>query len=148
MPELQLPFPLKDLPLKPELTGRIKVDDVIIQTLSAIMGYDGEARRLLTCALGGVLQTTSPPVYSVVNKVTTGAGENITFGDTPTTEIIIYANPNNTGDVWCNLSAAAAADTGWLLQAGDSLQISLNNLKDLRLHVVTSGDKVIILRTV
>ncbi len=148
MSEIEIPFPLKGIPLKPELTGRMKVDDTLIQTLAALCGWDGEARRLLTCALNGALQVTTPVVSTIINKVTTGASENITFTDQPTTEIIIMANLNNSGDVWVNLDAVGAVDTGWLLDAGDYVQFSINNLSRLNLHVVTSGDKVIILPTV
>ena len=147
-PEIQIPFPFKGIPLKPELTGRLKVDDVIIQSLAALLGWDGEARRLLTCALNGALNVTSPVASGITNKVTTGANESITFTDTPTSEIIVMANPNNTGDVWLNIGAAAAVDTGYLLDAGDWLKLSINNLADIQLFVVTSGDKVIILQTV
>jgi len=146
--EMQIPFPLKGIPLKPEMTGRLKVDETMVQTLAALCGWDGEARRLLTCALKGALHMTSPPACCITNKVSTGAGEDITFSDIPTTEIIVLANPNNSGDIWLNIEAAAAVDTGWILDAGDWLKLSLNNLQSLRLHVVTSGDKAIILRTV
>lgn len=148
MSEIQIPFPLKGIPLKPELVGRIKIDETLVQTLAALCGWDGEARRLLTCALNGSLQVTSPVVAAVINKVSTGAAEDISFSDIATTEVLILANPANSGDVWVNVGAAAAVDTGWPLDAGDSLNISLNNLQDLHLHVVTSGDKVIILQTV
>jgi len=148
MADIQIPFPLKGVPIKPEMTGRLKIDDKLVQTLAALCGWDGEARRLLTCALNGSLHVTSSPVCCIANKVSTGAAEDITFGDTPITEVIVFANPNNTGDVWLNIGAAAAVDTGWVLDAGDYLQFSINNLSELRLHVVTLGDKVILLRTV
>lgn len=148
MAEIERPFPLKEIPIKPEMTGRPKIDETIIQTLAAVLGWDGEARRLLTCALNGALHAVSPPVCCITNKATSGAGENITFGDIPTTEVMVMANKNNSGDVWVNIGTAAAVDTGWLLDAGDYVQLSINNMRDLKLHVVTSGDKVIILRTV
>ena len=148
MSELQIPFPLKGIPFKPEITGRVKLDDVLTQTIASLCGWDGEARRLITCALNGSLHTTTPFVKAIINKVTTGGGEHITFSDIPTTEVMILANPNNGGDVWVNVFAAAGVDTGWILDAGDYLNISINNLKDLYLYAVTSGDKIIIVRTV
>ncbi|GAJ09764.1 unnamed protein product, partial [marine sediment metagenome] len=81
-------------------------------------------------------------------KVTEGEEHNISFGDTPTTEVMIMAHPANTGDVWVNLDAAAAVDTGWYLDAGDYVQWSMGNLSRLRLNTTIIGDKVIILRTV
>jgi len=148
MPEMQIPFPLKGIPLKPEMTGRVKVDEVVLQTIAALCGWNGEARRLITCALNGSLHTTTPVVKAVLNKVTAGVEHNITFSSTPTTEVMILANPNNAGDVWVNLNAAALVDTGWLLDAGDYLNISINNLSTLRLYTVNIGDKVSIIYTV
>ena len=97
MPELQIPFPLKELPLKPEMTGRIKVDETLIQTLSALMGYDGEGRRLLKCMLNGSLNVVSPAACCIINKATVAGNEDISFGDIPTTEVIIMAGANNGG---------------------------------------------------
>ena len=148
MTVIEIPFPLKGIPIKPELTGRLKIDDVILQTLSALCGWDGEARRLLTCALNGSLNVTSPPATAIINKVSTGATEDVTFSDTPTTELLIMANANNSGDIWVNIGVAAGVDTGWPLDAGDMIGISVNNLSELNLHIITTGDKAIIIRTV
>lgn len=148
MAEIQIPFPLKGIPLKPEMTGRVKVDETMIQTLAAVCGWDGEARRLLTCALNGALEVTSPPVCCIVNKTATGDAEAVTFSSIPTTEVLILANPNNAGDVWCNVAEAAGVDTGWPLDAGDWLKVSVNNMNQLRLYIALTDDKVILLRTV
>lgn len=148
MREIQIPFPISGIPLKPELSGRQKLDETIIQSLSAIMGFDGQSRRLLTCALNGSLHTIAPPVSAIVNVLGSGASDDITFSSTPTSEVMIQANPGNSGDVWVNIGAAAAVDTGWPLDAGDIISLSINNLKDLQLHIISSGDKVIIIRTV
>jgi len=146
--EIQTPFSIKGIPLKPELKGSQKVDETIIQTLAALMAFDGEARRLLTCALGGSLHTISPTAKAITNTTGSGANDDITFDDTPTSEVMIMANAANSGDVWINIGAAAAVDTGWPLDAGEFVIISLNNLQDLQMRIVTDGDKIIILRTV
>jgi len=146
--EIQIPFSLSGIPLKPEMTGRMKVDDTMIQTLAALCGWDGQARRLLTCAVNGALHVTTPPAKAIVNSASTGNNENITFTDEPTTEVMIISNPNNTGDVWVNIGAAGVVDTGWPLQPGDVVNLSINNMTELNLFVVTSGDKVITVRTV
>lgn len=148
MQGIDVPFPLKDIPLKPELTGQIKVEEIITQTIAALCGYDGEARRLLKCSLGGSLHVVSPPACCFTNKASSTGGENITFGNIPTSEVLILANSNNSGDVWVNVSTNAGVDTGWPLDAGDMLNISINNMAELKLHIVTSGDKVSIIRTV
>lgn len=148
MYKVQIPFPIKGLPMKPELTGQQTVDDKIIQTLATLLGWDGESRRLITCAINGALHSVSPPVAGFTNVASTGNNEDVTFSEQRTTEIIVMANKSNAGDVWVNVGAAAAVDTGWPLDAGETLKISINNMQELNLFVVTSGDKVIIVRTV
>ncbi len=146
--EIEIPFKIKGVKFKPEQTGMIKVDEVMIQTIASLCGWDGEARRLLTCALGGALHTVTPQVDAIINKVSTDPAEDITFTDQPTTEVMIMAHPTNSGDVWVNLDAVAAVDTGWYLDAGDYVQFSINNMKRLNIHVVTAWDMVAIIRTV
>ncbi len=148
MLEIESPFPIKGVPLKPELSGRQKVDEKLIQTLSALMGFDGEARRLISCSLSGALHGVTPPLAGITNVASVGSNEDVTFGDQATTEIIVLANRNNTGDVWVNVDAAAAVDTGMVLDAGDSVKFCINNMQRLNLFIVTVGNKVIILRTV
>ncbi len=146
--EIQRPFTIAGIPLKPEMTGRQKLDETIIQSLASIMGFDGEARCLLTCSLCGSLNTVTPSASGFINKVSTGADEDVTFEDQATSEVMILANASNTGDVWVNIGAVGAVDTGWPLDAGDMVRLSINNMQELNLHIITSGDKAIILRTV
>lgn len=148
MYEIEIPFPLKGLSLKPEQSGRLKLDEKAIQTLATLFGWDGEGRRLLTCALNGALQTTSPQAKAILNRTSSGANEDFTFGHIPTSEVLILANPNNAGDIWLNIGTDAAVDKGWVLDAGDFLNISVNNLRDLEFRIITSGDKLILIYTV
>lgn len=148
MIEILAPFPMKGIATKPEMAGRLKIEDTIRMTLASLMGWDGESRRLITCALNGALQIVAPTAKVIINTTGSGANDDITFSDTPTSEVMIMANPANTGDVWINIGAAAAVDTGWPLDAGDMVILSINNLKDLQMRIVVSGDKTIIIQTV
>lgn len=147
MAEIIRSFPFDDLPTKPPIAGRPKVSDDLQQTLSTLVGWDKASRRLVYVSPSGVLFTSSPPVQGIINKVSTGATENVTFSDIPTTEIIVMANANNGGDIWVNIGGNGGVDTGFPLDAGDNLNISINNLKSLYLHIITSGDKAIIVYT-
>jgi len=148
MYEIQRPFQIAALPLKPELTGRQKLDETIIQALSTLMGWDGQARRLLNCGVGGSLQTIAPIAKAIVNVTGVGANDDITFGDEVTSEVMILANAANGGDVWINIGKSAAVDTGWPLDAGEIVIFSLNNMQELQARIVTAGDKLIIIKTV
>lgn len=146
--EITIPFGIKDLPMKPEFTGRVKLDETMIQTLAALVAWDGEARRLLTCAVNGALHVASPQVEAIINRGATIPNHHITFTDTPTTEIMIMANPTNTGDVWVQVGKVAAVDDGWYLDAGDYVELSVNNLSVLDILIVTNADKIIIMQSV
>ena len=140
-------YPLDGLRIDPDLFEHLEIDEKAIQTLASLFGWDGQTRRMIGCSLGGSLRTVSSPVSAMINKVSTGATEDITFGNSPVSEVMILANKNNSGDVWVNVGASAGVDTGWPLDAGDMVKLPINNLSDLKLHVITSGDKVIIIAT-
>lgn len=146
--EIRKPFPLKELALKPDPSAMFRLEEVITQTISALLGWDGETRKLLTCSLSGALNTISPQVKGIKNVVSTGGNEVITFAGESTSEVIVLAKADNTGDVWVNIDSVPAVDTGFPLDAGDSIILSINNLQSLQLFVVTSGDKIIVLHTV
>jgi len=146
--EIDRPFPIKGLPFKPEMTGRPKVDENLIMTIATLMGWDGESRRLLNCGVGGALQTISPIAKAIVNVLGSGANDDITFADEVTSEVMIMANAANSGDVWVNIGAAAAVDTGWPLDAGEIVIVSVNNMQELQARIITDGDKLIIIKTV
>ncbi len=146
--EIQIPFKIKGIPVKPELTGYLKLDENVLQTIAAMCAWDGEARRLLACSLSGALNTISPQVKGIKNVASTGGNEVITFTDEPTSEVIVLANSANTGDVWVDIDGVPAVDTGYPLDAGDWIKLSINNMQSLQLFVVTSGDKIIIIHTV
>jgi len=148
MAEIQIPFPLKDLPIKPELKGLVKIDETVMQTIAALCGWDGEARRLLTCSLSGSLHTSTPPVSGVLNGVSSGASEDHQLALRRTTEVMIIADKSNTGDIWVNIGTTAAVNTGWPLDAGDVVSLSVNNQGQVHLHIVESGDRYHVLRTV
>lgn len=146
--EIQDSFRVKGIDLKPDMTGRPKVEENIVQTLASLFGWDGEARRLLTCALNGALHMTTPQVSAIVNVLGVGANDDVTFADQSCTEVLILANASNSGDVWVNVGAAGAVDTGFPLDAGESISFSINNMTELQMRIISDGDKVIIIRTV
>ncbi len=141
-------YPLTGLRIDPDLFEHLEIDEKAIQTLASLFGWDGQARRMITCSRGGAIHTVTPVASEIINKVSTGQNENVTFTDQVTSEVMIMANKNNSGDVWVNIGSAGSVDNGWLLDAGDHVQFSIGNMLDLNVFIVTSGDKVIIIRTV
>jgi len=148
MSEIQIPFPLKGIPLKPEMTGRVKVDEVLIQTLAALCGWDGEARRLLKSSLSGSLNVTSPVVEAIAHYTAGDTNDVITFSPVETTEVMVKSHPSNTGLVWVNVKTTPTTANSWPLAAGDYINLSINNMADLQLLIAVNGEKAIILRTI
>lgn len=146
--EIETPFGIKGIPLKPELKGRQQVDEKIIQTLSALMGFDGEARRLLTCSKEGSLNSVSPPVAAMENILSVGVGETLTFGDIPTTEVLIRARVFNSDGIWVNIGSPASSGVSWIIMPGEWLKISINNMNQLHFYFVAAGNRIDLIRTV
>ncbi|KKM96560.1 hypothetical protein LCGC14_1176800, partial [marine sediment metagenome] len=115
----------------------------MVQALSLLSAYTGVERKLLRCSPTGILHTVSPRVKGTINY--TGSGANDTWQGTSleVSEIMIRAKPGNTGDIWVNIDASAAVDTGWPLSAGEVLNLTINALKNLQILIVTAGDKFI-----
>ena len=147
MPDIVVPFPFGDLPLKPDLTGKIKVSDDVIQTLSTLLGWDGSSRRLLRCSRTAILQVTSPQVRSIAHSTSTGANEVITFNDTEIAEVMVRGHPSNTGLIWVSVGETPTVNNSWPLAATGNINLSIDNLNRLQILIVTSGEKAIVIHT-
>jgi len=147
MPAIEIPFPFGDLPLKPELTGKIKVSEDVTQTLATLLGWDGSSRKLLRTAQSGIIQVTSPQMRRIYHETGSGAGDVITFGDIPTTEVMVRGHPDNGELLWVSIGETPTANNGWPLSANDNIVLSIDNLNRLQILVVTDGNKAIIAYT-
>ncbi len=148
MAKIKVYYPLTGLRIDPDLFEHLEIDVKAIQTLASLFGWDGQARRMITCSPAGSLHTVGPVASEIINKVSTHPNENVTFTDQVTSEVMIMACNTNGGDVWVNIGSAGGVDTGWRLDAGDSVQFSINNMTDLNVFIETSADMAIIIRTV
>ncbi len=147
MPEIITPLGFEELKTKPPLNPRVRLSDDMQQTLALLSGYDGVQRHIIRTTPTGILQVVNPLVQAILNIVTTGGNESYQHTPQRCSEVIIKADKDNSGDVWLNIGAAAAVDTGWVLDANEQIPITVANLAHVRLFVVTSGDKVQIMYT-
>lgn len=141
------PLPFDDLPTKPEIVGRPKMSDDIQQTAALLVGWDGATRRLVRVSPSGVLHTASARVKGVTNILANQGSYNWQGGDVSTSEVLIRANPKNSGEVWVRVGAVAGVDTGYPLDAGDFVVWGINNLHSLHIHIVNTGEKAIVVYT-
>ena len=145
MPKIKKPLPFNELMTAPELAPMVNLSDDMIQALTLLSGYDGTQRKLLRCSPTGILHTIAPRLRGIVNIAATAANFLWQGSNRETTEIMIRSNPDNTGRVWVNIDAAAAADTGYPLDPGEVIDLTVNNLNNLHLKIITDTEKVIVL---
>lgn len=147
MREILKPLTFEDLETKPPLTGRPKISEDIQQTAALLVGWDKQTRRLVSVSPAGVLHVASAPVKGIINKQFPIGVDNYNPPDIKTSEVLIRAKPSNGGRIWVNKGAAAAADTGYPLDAGEPIVLSVNNLHSLHFFSDKDNDWIIIVYT-
>ncbi|MBA7609498.1 hypothetical protein ES703_16689 [subsurface metagenome] len=147
MSEILIPLTFDDLPVKPPLVGRPKVSEDLQQTVALLVGWDKTTRRLVSVSPTGVLHVASSPVKGIINKQFSSGVDTYNPVDIKTSEVLIRAKPTNGGRIWVNVGAAAAVDTGYPLDSGEPIVLSVNNLHSLHFFSVTDDDWIIIVYT-
>lgn len=147
MPEIIKTLTFEDLPTKPPIRGRPRISEDMQQTIALLSAWDGATRRLIKAMPSGALTVVSPPVKGIINLLADQVAYVWQGSDIKTTEVLIVNNPKNTGDVWFNFGVAAAVNTGYLLESGDYLKFSINNLNRLHVFIASDAERVIIIYT-
>jgi len=148
MAEILKNLTFEDLPTKPPLTGRPRISDDLQQTVALLVGWDGVTRRIIRCSPTGALYVTSPKVKGIINFQADGDSDDWQGDAIKTSEVLIKAKTGNTGNLWVNVGAAAAVNTGFQLLSGEYVNFSINNLHTLYLHFTKDDDWVNIIYTV
>lgn len=140
MSEITIPFPISEIIVSPEPTGRVRLSDDIQQTLASLMGYDGGSRRLLRCSQSGTLFVTSPPIKNIV-LITAPSATYFWDGDnSEISEVMIHAFEDNVSNVLVFVDTKTIDDNYWVLTPGESVQFSINNLNRLHIYFVVQND--------
>ncbi len=136
-----------DLEVKPPFGGKLRLSEDIQQAISLIAGWDGESRRFVRSSPSGVVRVCDGRAKAVLNITADQAAYTLTPDDITTSEIMIKAHPDNVGQVVVNIGVAASLTAGFPLDAGESIEFSVNNLNALRLYVELTTEKAAILYT-
>jgi len=140
MREVTTPWPITEIMVTPEPSGRLRISDDIQQTLSSLFGYDGESRRPLRCGRTGTQFVASAPLANISKKPGIGANWTWNGGNIETSEVMILADSTNTGAVQVSIDAAVGATNFWPLNAGESLTFSVNNLSRVHINIVVAAE--------
>ena len=147
MPDIIKNLRFDDLPVKPPFGGKLRLSEEIQQAISLIVGWDGQSRRFISSSPSGVVRVCDGRAKAVLNVTADQDAYTLTPDDTPTSEIIIKAHPDNVGQVVVNIGVTASLTAGFPLDAGESMEFSVNNLNALRLYVESDTEKAAILYT-
>jgi hypothetical protein len=143
----QVPIGELDKVLRSYTLGKIEVKDVIYQTIALIAGSDDLQRKILRSSETGVLNVCSARFADILHVTATGAAFDWHGDYLPTTECIVIGHPDNSGLVWARCDKAATANNAYPCGAGTGLGMPVDNLKNLHLHIVESGDVAIVMFT-
>ncbi len=147
MPEIDIPFKVEGLTMKPEMSGRIRLSDDMQQTLASLVGFDDIARRLLRCSKGGILFSTSPRIEYILHVTGSGASDTYQGMDKKVTEVMVMGHPDNSSKIWVKNDEIATANNAWPLDAKEVVNVTIDNLLNLNLLIVGDGEKAIIAYT-
>ena len=135
------------LSLEPPIDKSVRLSEDMQQTLALICAYGVDGRKLLRASESGVLNTTSARIKDIVHYTGSGANDIQSGDDIPCTECLVLGHPDNTGKVWVRSSTTATINNAWPLAAGEVVNFTLDNLKQLKMLIVVDGEKVIVAYT-
>lgn len=147
MPDINKPMNIPELNLKPPLDGKIRLSADMQQTLALLTAYGDNERKLLRASESGVLNVAEPRIKDIKHYTGSGANDTQTGDNIPCTECMVMGHPDNAGTIWVRPDKTAAVDNAWPLAAWDIKKFTLDNLKQLNMLMVVSGDIVIVAYT-
>lgn len=138
------PLKVPELNLQPPPEGGIQLSEDMQQVLSTLTGFVQNKRVLLKASPSGVLEVASARLQDIQHFTGVGANDTQQGDDIPCTEIMCMGHPDNTGKVWVRTAAVATVNNAWPLGAGEVINVSVDNLRDLQMLIVVDGEKLIV----
>jgi hypothetical protein len=141
------PMTIPELDLRPEQAGAIQLSDDMQQTLALVAGYWKNRRVLLKALPSGILTVASPQVENIFHVTATDGDFAYQGSNIECAEVMIMGHPDNTGLIWVKNGEAATANNGWPLAKKEIIALTIGNLNNLHLLIITTAEKAIILYT-
>lgn len=144
MANINKPLDVPELNIEPPIVSKVRLSEEMQQTLAMLTAYCDNKRVTLKASQSGVLNVASPKIRDIVHYTRTDP-DNPTEGDSVLcTECLIMGHPGNTGSIWVRPDKAAEITNAWPLAAGEVVGFTLDNLKQLKMNIVTDGDILIV----
>lgn len=148
MAKIRVSMMVNELSLKPPIDGMVTLSDDMQQTLALLCAIGVTGRKVLKASESGMLFTASPRVKDVWNETGSGANDDLVGDNIACTECLVMAHPDNAGRLWVKPYKVAAADDGVPLDASDAVNLTVDNLNQVNIRVVVSGDKIVVLYSI
>ncbi len=144
MARIGTPLKVPELLLTPEQEGGIELSDDMQQVLSLLTAFSKNRRIVVKASPVGALRTTSARVIDI--KAFTASGDNDTQqgDDVKCSEVMCMGHPDNAGKVWVRSLATATVNNAWPLGSGETINLSVDNFRDLQMLIVADTEKLIV----
>lgn len=143
MQRIGTPLKCPELHLQPEREGNIELSSDMQQVLALLTGFSKNERIVLQASPVGSLRTTSPRIQDIKHLEGSGVNDHVQGSDMPCSEIMCMGDPTNTGTIWVRTLTTATTGNAWPLAAGEVVNLSADNYRDLRALIVTHADMLI-----
>ena len=144
MQNIGTPLQCEQLKLTPEREGNIKLSEDMQQSLALLAGFSKNQRIIIESSPVGSLRTTSARIIDIKHFTADEADDTIQGDDVPCSEVMCMGHPGNAGKVWIRTLSTAQLTNSWPLGAGEVQNMSVDNLRDLRMLIVENGDILIV----
>lgn len=144
MTRIGTPLKLPELNLQPEPEGGIELSEDMQQVLSLLTGFSKNRRIILQSSPVGALRTTSARLIDIKHFTATSDNDELQGLDVPCSEVMCMGHPSNTGKVWVRTLTTAAVTDSWPLGAGETINFSVDNFRDLQMIIVVDTEKLIV----
>lgn len=144
MSRIGVPLKVPELQLSPDPEGGINLSEDMQQVLALLTAFSMNRRILLQASPVGALRVTSARLLGIVHYTGSGANDTQNGADIPCSEVMCMGHPDNTGKVWVRSLSTATTTNSWPVGAGEVINISVDNLRDLNMLIVVDGEKLIV----
>ena len=107
---------------------------------ASLIGYLGKATKWGREIHGRIGQK----LQDILHFTGSGANDAQQGSNVVCQEIICMGHPGNTGLVWVRTGVTATANNAWPLEKGEVFSFSVDNLNELQMLIVVSGEKLIV----
>ena len=104
---------------------------------ASVMGFLGRATSSGREIIGASIQ-------DILHYTGSGANDTQQGGNVVCNELLVMGHPDNTGKVWVRIGAVATVNNSWPLAAGEIFVFNVDNLSELQMLLVVSGEKLIV----